>query len=540
MHPLSIIDPGPKAYETLAATKPVAQKREDFGKLLNEKHPPRPAQTEPQKPAADKPAAVAQGKPASEPQTHRKESPSDRNALTDKQAAQKKHPDQAVAAPEVQHQLVQLLKIIAGGETAESIEQFGSIEAQLTQLVQQLDSSDLQGAQVLAGIDLSTLIGQLQTSAGGENGEEQLTHLATRLAEQLNEQLNSDENLLAAAELGSDSDLQTNADQNSDVAVQANAELAAASLGSGPQMNPQRRPEDLGQARQLLQKVLDSVAGQNSATEQQVVVEDEVADQESLAAADGETELDPRFASLLKPREVAAEPLRARVQANSAQPATVATQANGGAEGQTAAAVSSEPGAIDAADLVAAKPQQQAETLVQQLQGNGQQSNQPAETVRSMPTSTPSVLLPSGQQVAESQIFDQVVTRMSGSLNGESGKMMLRLQPAELGSLRLELTIEGDKVRASLLAQTQQVQEVLERNLPQLRSALAEQGLKIDQFQVDVDSRQGQQGQFDQQAQQQKQNQSAQAQTWLQPAEEQTVPLGHLMQNGGGGISLHV
>lgn len=71
MHPLAMIDPGPKAYETLAATKPVVQKRENFGKLLNEKHAPRPAQTEPQKSAAaaDKPAAVVQGKPASKAST---------------------------------------------------------------------------------------------------------------------------------------------------------------------------------------------------------------------------------------------------------------------------------------------------------------------------------------------------------------------------------------------------------------------------------------------------------------------------------------
>ncbi len=84
------------------------------------------------------------------------------------------------------------------------------------------------------------------------------------------------------------------------------------------------------------------------------------------------------------------------------------------------------------------------------------------------------------QQVADSQIFDQVVTHLSGSNKGDMGRMVLRLHPAELGALRIELMVEGDKVRANLHAQTQQVQEVLERNLGQLRSALAEhKGLKI-------------------------------------------------------------
>ena len=154
---------------------------------------------------------------------------------------------------------------------------------------------------------------------------------------------------------------------------------------------------------------------------------------------------------------------------------------------------------------------------------------------------TPTIHLPSGQQVTESQIFDQVVTQLSGSINGESGRMVLRLQPAELGSLKLEIMIEGDRVRANFHAQSQQVQEVLERNLPQLRNALAEQGLKIDQFQVNVDQRQ-KGGQFESLAQQQQHGSDKQP-GWHQQTEEQeerSIPLAHLMQNGGGGISLHV
>ncbi|MCK5912421.1 MAG: flagellar hook-length control protein FliK, partial [Desulfuromusa sp.] len=145
--------------------------------------------------------------------------------------------------------------------------------------------------------------------------------------------------------------------------------------------------------------------------------------------------------------------------------------------------------------------------------------------------------------VTEGQIFDQVVTQLSGSVNGESGRMVLRLQPAELGSLKLELMVEGDRVRANLHAQSQQVQEVLERNLPQLRNALAEQGLKIDQFQVTIDKNHDQQSQFENLAQQQQNNGSERQPGWHQQnleQEEQVIPLAHLMQNGGGGISLHV
>jgi flagellar hook-length control protein FliK len=149
------------------------------------------------------------------------------------------------------------------------------------------------------------------------------------------------------------------------------------------------------------------------------------------------------------------------------------------------------------------------------------------------------------QQAADSQIFDQVVTHLSGSDKGDMGRMVLRLHPAELGSLRIELMVEGDRVRANLHAQTQQVQEVLERNLGQLRNSLAEQGLKIDHFQVSSDARQSQQqGQADNLAHQRhgaEQAQQHRRSTKEEPLrEDQAIPLAHLTQNGGRGISLHV
>jgi flagellar hook-length control protein FliK len=62
------------------------------------------------------------------------------------------------------------------------------------------------------------------------------------------------------------------------------------------------------------------------------------------------------------------------------------------------------------------------------------------------------------------------------------------MHPVELGELKLELVVERDTVRAHLVAQTQQVQDVLERHMPRLREALELQGLKLDDIQVSIDS----------------------------------------------------
>lgn len=150
--------------------------------------------------------------------------------------------------------------------------------------------------------------------------------------------------------------------------------------------------------------------------------------------------------------------------------------------------------------------------------------------------------LPSGLQLAENQLVDQVVTYLAGSNDGESGRMRLRLNPAELGSLRLDLMVDGDRVRAHIQAQSQQVQEVLDRYLPQLRDALQQQGLKIDEFRVDV---QGEQDQSEGQAyawQQQGEPDHSSKSPWLEDdwQQELELPLEQLLEQTSTGISVRV
>ena len=138
---------------------------------------------------------------------------------------------------------------------------------------------------------------------------------------------------------------------------------------------------------------------------------------------------------------------------------TAVTPQNVSVTDQPVNEATSEQGDADFAELLQQTPKQGLDALTRQVQGAFQPTASQVQNVanRVMPE-VPTVQLPSGQQVAESQIFDQVVTHISGSQNGESGRMVLRLQPAELGSLKLELMVEGDRVRANLHAQTQQVQ----------------------------------------------------------------------------------
>ena len=409
--------------------------------------------------------------------------------------------------------ITDLMKTLSQDESI-AAEDREEIKALLSDLLQQLESTDGQGEQVFAGIDLSKFAAKLESLDNDTDQEELLAHLVAQIENQLTDQLE----------------------------LQQDTELAVAvAVTESAQQNPTPTVvENQAQARRALQKAFDAVASQQPMSDDNVATEENISALEP-SSEDAALESDPRFAGLLKPRpDQPSQQLRSENEQRPVQQAKPVTELK---QSETATPVTETTQETGTTPPSGGK--QILENFVQQtqhnLQAQGQQQTQGSDINRTMPQ-TQTVQLASGRQVADSQIFDQVVTHLSGSVNGDTGRMVLRLQPAELGSLRLELTVEGDRIQANLHAQSHQVQEVLERNLPQLRNALAEQGLKIDQFQVNVDQRQ-QSGQFENMAQQHQNDGSQEQSGWQQQnaeTEEQAIPLAHLMQNGGGGISLHV
>lgn len=524
MQALSMIDANRNVTETVVPAPANEPKGKDFGAVMKKQ-----CQTEatpkakPEQQAVQK-QNVVQEQSATVGETQQPETQEINNSKASEQMPIVVEAEmKAKQEPKLQQTVVQLMKVIAGGESSQAAEEFGSVEELLTDLVQQLEDADLNGEQVVAGIDLSVLVEQLQVG-GDDGGEEILTQIAEQLKIQLDQHLADDQELLI------------------------NSELAGTTfLNESPQAVTPNMLENLAQARQILQKAVDAatVTPQAAVNEGPVVASVEAQTDELLLVGEVAEEIDPRFAGLLKPRTEGAQQqpsINQKMQNTAGDPKTTPTSTAVPVAGQALEEVVSEqPETADLAELLN-QGAKGIEKMVQQAQGQAHPGLAHVQNgaVKIVPQ-TPVVQLPSGQQVAESQIFDQVVTHISGSHNGESGRMVLRLQPAELGSLKLELMVEGDRVKANLQAQSMQVQEVIERNLPQLRNALAEQGLKIDQFQVNVEQRQ-QGGQFENLAQQNQQQGPSQQQDWSQDldGEEQAIPLAHLMQNGGEGISLHV
>jgi flagellar hook-length control protein FliK len=81
------------------------------------------------------------------------------------------------------------------------------------------------------------------------------------------------------------------------------------------------------------------------------------------------------------------------------------------------------------------------------------------------------------------------VGRVEGAMRAaqqRDGRIQVRLSPPELGSLRIELTIQQGTLAARLEAETPAARNLLLDNLPALRERLAQQDIRIERFDVDL------------------------------------------------------
>jgi len=78
------------------------------------------------------------------------------------------------------------------------------------------------------------------------------------------------------------------------------------------------------------------------------------------------------------------------------------------------------------------------------------------------------------------------VTRAFQAAQQRDGELRLRLSPPELGSLRLVVQVQDGALVARLETETSAARAALIDNLPALRERLAEQGVRVERFEVDL------------------------------------------------------
>lgn len=92
----------------------------------------------------------------------------------------------------------------------------------------------------------------------------------------------------------------------------------------------------------------------------------------------------------------------------------------------------------------------------------------------------------------------QRVSKAFQHLGPEGGVVRLRLAPAELGSVRVEMRIQEKKVQARVVADTEAASAALREHLPELRARLESYGMQVEKIEVEIDlSDRGQDSSFD-------------------------------------------
>jgi flagellar hook-length control protein FliK len=111
-------------------------------------------------------------------------------------------------------------------------------------------------------------------------------------------------------------------------------------------------------------------------------------------------------------------------------------------------------------------------------------------------------------QIDSARLLNRVARAFAAAQDG-GGEVRLRLSPPELGALRLEVKVLDGVLVARCETETSSARTALIENLPALRERLAEQGVRIERFDVELMQRHNG-GSFDRPANQQPQDQPPQ------------------------------
>lgn len=117
--------------------------------------------------------------------------------------------------------------------------------------------------------------------------------------------------------------------------------------------------------------------------------------------------------------------------------------------------------------------------------GSSSKSDQP-EALGARSSSAQTITLPSGIVIRENEVVRQFIDKFQINSRNLESKINIKLNPAELGEIRIQLTVKEGSVNAIVVAQSQITAGILEKNLNRLRTVLQNQGFTIGDIHIDA------------------------------------------------------
>jgi flagellar hook-length control protein FliK len=90
--------------------------------------------------------------------------------------------------------------------------------------------------------------------------------------------------------------------------------------------------------------------------------------------------------------------------------------------------------------------------------------------------------------IHQEEVIRQIAERFQVSRRDLDTRVNIQLHPAELGELKIDLTVKDGTISANVVANSQYTQEIIERNMVKLRTVLESQGFVIDDITVTAKS----------------------------------------------------
>ncbi|MFH1070801.1 MAG: flagellar hook-length control protein FliK, partial [Candidatus Glassbacteria bacterium] len=87
----------------------------------------------------------------------------------------------------------------------------------------------------------------------------------------------------------------------------------------------------------------------------------------------------------------------------------------------------------------------------------------------------------------QAEAFEKIINAARTVRTGFSSEISLKLEPEHLGLMRVRLSVDDTQaLNARIQVESNEARSLIENSLHRLRDSLAEQGLKVEKFSVDV------------------------------------------------------
>lgn len=91
-------------------------------------------------------------------------------------------------------------------------------------------------------------------------------------------------------------------------------------------------------------------------------------------------------------------------------------------------------------------------------------------------------------RMTDETVMEQITDRLQSVVRSGASEVRIQLRPESLGEVTIRIRMDGDVVLTKIEVQNQQVKEIMERNLPMLKDALAQQNITAGSFDVQVNN----------------------------------------------------